>query len=1171
MSLRFILGRAGSGKTYTCLSEIRAELFQATEGSPLIFLVPEQATFQIEKELAGTPGLGGIMRAQVLSFRRLAYQIFMETGGASRTFIGDMGKRMLLRSIVEECRGKLQVFGRAAAQPGFADSLAHAFSEMKMYGVRPAELTKVIENLRLGADQPQGLADKLQDLLMLFSAFETKLGDKFTDPDDYLDLLAEKIPLSKYLEGSRIWIDGFSGFTPQEHKALGSLMLTASEVNMALCLDSSELESPAEKEDLFYITNDTLHRLKKTAKELSIPLAENRCLHNDALPRFTKAPGIAHLEKYFYTRPAPKIDFAKDVSLVAAANPQSEVEAVARAIIRLCREEGYRWQDISVILRDSALYAEHIQTVFSDYNIPFFIDQKQPVVHHPIVEMLRSALEVAEKNWTYEPVFRYLKTDLADISRNDADLLENYVLVYGIRGSSWTDGREWKYRTRYSLDEESEIQTWEEAFLQRINDARTQATASLINFTTAVASKNKPNVREVCTALVNLLLEQNVPEKLQIWSQQSADAGKPQQAREHAQVWEGITALLDEMVDALGDTVLPLQEFMQVLDAGIESQRLGIIPPGLDQVLIASLERSRNPNVRAVFLLGVNEGVLPARPANSSLIDDYERVELAGAGLQLAPDGKRKLLDEQFLIYIALTRSSEKLYLSFALANAEGEALLPSMVIKRVKELLPNLQEKYLNIEPAGTEALEFIANHDRALTYLASQIRTYKSALSQGEKYELAPEWWDVYNYSLLSPSLKAKLTLRLQGLFHHNIAQNIKKKYISGLYGKPLRGSVSRFEKFASCPFAHFSAHGLRLKKRAQRSLAAPDLGQFFHAALKMIADLIEEHDLDWAELSKDECQQLTATAVTLLEPRLQNEILLSSSRMRHVTRKLSRTVERAMLTLVRHAARGDFRPVGLEIGFGSGEALPPLKVQLPDGSHLEMSGRIDRIDKATKDGTDYLRIIDYKSGAAALKIQDILLGTKLQLLTYLDVALANAKDLFGSEAKPAAMLYFPVLNPIIEVRANTDAAQIEDKILKKMKTQGLVTSDLEVLRMMDKESAKASSLIPVTFSKDGLAKSSKSAIPVKQFAILRELLHHNLACFGERISEGEVEISPYSLDKKTACQYCIYKPLCQFDLLLADNKFRQLRKMDEAGAWQEIFRLFNIPIEKEGEADE
>ena len=445
MPLRLIIGRAGSGKTHTCLTEIRQELFKAPMGDALIFLVPEQATFQMEMALAATPELNGMIRAQVLSFRRLAWRVLQEVGGASRRHIGEIGKKMVLRDIVQENSSRLAAFQQSAHQPGFIDCLCQTVAELKKYCISPQQMQDTIAVLAKSEGELP-LRQKLQDIHLIAKSFDEFLADLYTDPEDDLTTLARQMHRWPSLARTQFWLDGFAGFTPQEYLVLSKILAMGCQVNVALCLSPEILGRIPAEEEMFYSLWQTADKLQKMAGSLGQPVLPPSILQKLPLPRFARAPLLAHLEAQFdAAAPAPWGGDCQAVSLVAAATRRAEVEGAARKIIGLCRDEDYRWREISLVVRDMNLYGDLIAAVFSDYGIPCFIDEKRNVMHHPLVELVRSALEVAAANWSYEPVFRYLKTDLTALSRDETDCLENYVLAHGLRGSRWYDGKPWQY------------------------------------------------------------------------------------------------------------------------------------------------------------------------------------------------------------------------------------------------------------------------------------------------------------------------------------------------------------------------------------------------------------------------------------------------------------------------------------------------------------------------------------------------------------------------------------------------------------------------------------------------------------------------------------------------------------------------------------------------------
>lgn len=1148
VSVQFIVGRAGTGKTTVCWSEIRRELQQSQEGQPLILLVPEQATFQNEQVLAATPGLNGLMRVQILSFRRLAWRVLQEVGGCARINLDDLGKKMILRELIERRAGELKFFARAAEQYGFVESLAETLSEFKSYCIAPADLHALVEDEKLLNHEL--LAAKLHDLGLLYGDLQNYLATGYLDPDDYLLLLAERLAESSLITGAKIWIDGFIGFTPQEYNVLAEIFLAAAEVYITLCVEEQEAGQAMKETHFMYPTWQTLLNLQALAKNLHVPLKETVSCSPLIPHRFSQANDLAHLEKYLFVRPTVKYGGeTSNLVLAAAATRRAEVESVARDIIRLCREEGYRWRDITVLLRDMDSYPQLLTTVFSDYEIPFFIDYKHNVLHHPLVELIRSALEVVESNWNYEAVFRFLKSDLSAVTREEVDLLENYCLAHGIKGRKWTDGKPWTYRSVPAMDEEAALTTREAEELALINHLRRKAAAELLLFCEKM--KKALDVRARTTALFELLSALQVPSKIQAWSEEAEKLGRLSEAREHLQVWNGLVGLLDQLVEALGKESLSLANYLKVLEAGLANLQLSLIPPGLDQVLVNNLEHSRHPDIKAAYVLGINDGVFPVRIKEAGLLSDNDRDCLKQQGLEIAPDTRRRLFDENFLIYGALTRAGNYLWLSYPLADEEGKALLPSLLISRIKELFPALKTRDCAVDPqsAATDDLSFICHRDRTRAYLVAQLREAKAGR------EITPLWWQVYNYYVTDQEYRLKSRHILSSLFYYNNEAPLPPAVSCGLYGKRLKSSISRLEKYAACPFAHYLSYGLKLKERSIYKLAAPDLGQFFHAALKLFTERVLATGTDWAELSPAEGRRMAGEIAEELAPKLQNQILLSTARLHYLTGKLRRTIERAALVLTEHAKRGKFRPIGLELGFGSSETLPPLVLELANGLTMELAGRIDRIDLAYGQAGPYLRVIDYKSNYTQLSLSDIYYGLKLQLLAYLDIVLACSELLAGQQAKPAGMLYFSIKDPLIAAGYPLPAEKLEQEILKKLKMQGYVLADLEAIKLMDSSIKGYSEILPVACKTDGGFYANSAVLSVEQFELLRAHLRSTLKQLGSEIIAGNVKIAPYCKGNQRACHYCTYQAVCQFDLLLEGNAYRLYSDDKKEEVWQKL----------------
>lgn len=1166
MSLRIIAGRAGSGKSAHCLTEIREQLAMSPLGSPLIYMVPPQMSFQAEQTLAGQQGM---MRAQVLSFRRLAWNVLREAGGLARTHIDSTGIRMALRRILANHAGELKVFGRAASRAGFVEQLEGMYCELMRYNVGAADLEARRTALMEAVEQTEGagfLPDKLHDMQLIFGELEQMLAGRYLDSEHYLPLLASRLPDVRALEGAEVWIDGFETFTPQEMLVIAALLRTVNRVTITLPLDRiyGETDGPNEL-DLFYTPAVAYERLVRLARESGVRVEDSVLLSPATSPRYLRNPALAHIEAHWSERPAsPYEGEASTIMLRTAANRCAEVDAAARRIVALVREEGYRFRDIAVVVRNFDAYENVFTTVFADYELPFFLDEKRPMMHHPLTELIRSALEAVRYGWKYDAVFRCVKTDLLLVPqeteelttlRHSLDRLENYVLAHGIEGYRWTQSDSWTYRIYRGLDaemEESDQSTEEKRMESELDDLRHRVADPLSRLETDLGKAK--TVRAMCEALYNFLLACEIPDRLETWSEEARLAGQPEQAREHGQVWQAIITLMDQLVEVLGDEKLTLDLFADVVDAGLEDLTFSLVPPSLDQVLVGQLERSRFANMPCVFVLGMNDGVIPARPPESGMLSDAEREVLTATGIELAPSGRRRILDEELMLYRALASPSERLWVSCPLADEEGKALLPAPALKRFAEMIPGADQAFAADEPGDvpeSEQLSFVTGPGRALSRLIGLLGQWNKG------YALAPLWWDVYN--VLYERNQDELRLLTRGLFYRNEEARLPARITKRLYGETIRASVSRMEKYKSCPFSHFATYGLKLKERELYRLEAPDIGQLFHAALKMVGDRLVEQKREWSSLEADQAHALAKEMVAELTPKLQKNILLSSRRNEYLSHKLTNVVGRAAAVLAAQARRSAFTPRALEVAFGMGDGgLPALEVELADGTRMQLVGRIDRVDGADGPGGLLLRVLDYKSSAKGLALEDVYFGLSLQMLVYLDVVLENAEAFFGQSAEAAGVLYFHVHNPLLAASRPLADEAIEAELHKQFKMKGLVLADPDVVRMMDNQlDTGHSDMLPVALKKDGSFYSSAKVATAEQFMHLRQYVRTLMREIGTEITAGDVTIAPYWRRKRTACTYCSFKPVCQFDTLIEPGEYNVLRDPGHDVMWSEMER--------------
>ncbi|WP_019376201.1 helicase-exonuclease AddAB subunit AddB [Virgibacillus halodenitrificans] len=1156
MGLRFLLGRAGTGKSGRTMDEIKEKLLDQPNGTSIFYIVPDQMTFQQESSLFHDKDIVGSIRAQVVSFSRLAWRILQETGGGTKQFISSVGVQMMLRKIIEEKTDDWRVFQKAMEKQGFLSQLEKMITEFKRYNISPEALQsqmKEIEGYVHKESGEEALISKLDDLAYIYEKLMIALQNKYIDSEDQLQLLADKISESSLLEDAEVYLDGFHRFTPNELVVVEALLKKSKSVTIALTVDGVETE--ASELDLFYQTVETYHQIQQIAIENQIPLEETVQL-DPANGRFSNRPYFAHLEQYFDVRPAPQFDGETPIRIAEAVHPRAEVEGVAQEVIRLVREENYRFRDLAVFIRQTDTYHDLIATIFEDYDIPVFIDEKRTMLNHSLIEFIRSVLDIVEGNWRYDAIFRVLKTGFIPVTDKEypltadaIDELENYVLEYGIRSRNrWLGDEEWVFQRFRGFDQATQTDT-EKEIQKRINRYRKQVVSALAPFDEDM--RRVSTIRELCERTYLLLEELNVPNRLEQMRELFDERSEIEKGREQEQVWNAVIQLFDEMVEMAGEETMTLTTFRSTLDAGFETLKFAHVPPSIDHVIVGTIDRSRISGIKCSFLLGVNEGVWPMKPSGDGMINEQERELLAGHGLRLAETSKRQLLDDWFYMYIAFTSAKDKLWVSYPLSDEEGKSKMPSQLIKRVEDLFPICCEHLLLQDPDElVEADRFITTPTKTRSALTAQLARNRKG------YPVKPIWWHVLNWYITHHDRYSTTYNVLQSLFYENKPINLDTETVEKLYPKQVKASVSRLETYYRCSYQHFAKYSLGLDERKTYKLDAPDIGQLFHEALKTITEWVQQEGRNFAQLTKNDTDGYARKAVTNLAPILQHQILHSSNRYKYIQQKLQEVIARAAYILSEQARQSNFSPVGLELGFGTDQKLPPLTLPLPNGYELMLRGRIDRIDQAINNESLFLRIIDYKSSSKGLNLLEVYYGLALQMLTYLDVVLTHSETWLGVKATPAGVLYFHVHNPMISGDQKLPEDKIEEEIFKKYKMQGLLLSDEDIVKMMDNSlESGTSTIVPAGVKKNGGFYSSSKIADEDTFTSLQTHIHQLMMQAGIDMTAGGVHLNPYQHKQQIACTYCPFHAVCQFDPLLEDNNYRKLTEMKEETILEKI----------------
>ncbi len=1118
--VRYILGRAGKGKTRYIFGEIAEALEQKHQGS-LILLVPEQYTLQAERDLINSLRLPGLIRLEVMSPTRLAERVFEEVGGNTSTLIDNQGRQMAIRRSVDNVQSRLSVYQRASKLPGFIGQCADLLSELKQNLMGTDELSAILGNL----SEDRLLAKKIQDTILIYKYFNDFMSElKFMDSDDYLLLLMKKMHQSDFLKHCRLWIDGFTTFSPISEKIIMQLMSTCSQTNITLCMDAKKLDRDR---DLFQLPQKTLGKFNKYCRENGIE--ERYTFIDPEQADRQRQRELLHLEQELMAFPGKVYDHKiQALSVRMCSNIHSEVDMAARSIIAAARDNGWRWRDMTVVCADINSYGFLVQRTFQQYGIPCFLDLKRSISNNPLVRFILSCMDVIIGRYRSNDIISLLKTGLASLDSDEWEDLENYALQYGINGLRWKDVFKWG----------------EDAEREKNELARNKVIKPLLELEQAWT--NASGCRSMVAALFDSMENQGVGERLEAMITAQVDNGTWELAMENAQIWNIVWQIMDQLLLLAADIDLTMEEFRQLLETGFRSYELAIIPPMVDQVLVGNIGRSKSQDVKAVFILGCNDGVLPSNMPPEGLLNNEERRELLERGMELGWDRSTISAEENFLIYNTFAKASAHLSITYPMADHEGRALRPSLLIRQLRRIFPRLQIE--SDVKCGIEAgLELVSTPGGTFKYLVKNLGIVNS--------DFAPisHWHQVYEWFKQQDDWTAILNMAEAAHSYRNNPGKIPMHLLSRIYERPVRTSVSRLEKYVRCPFSHFVRYGLKAQERKNYSIEPPDLGDFFHTFMHKFSLEADKQAGGWHELDYPACQAISDRIMDEMIPAYGNNVLESSHRYRFLSNRLKRIGRRVIWTLSQELQRGCFEPWAYEIRFGHGGLLPAIEVKLANGESVLVEGRIDRIDICREEQDIYLRILDYKTGYQDLTLSDVYHGLSLQLIIYMKAALA-AYESRSVSVQPAGLFFFHIDDPLVESEERIKE-KVEALAARELGFKGLVLNDIKVIRMMDSDAENSSTYLPVTIKKDLTLANRSSALDYSSFMLLLRHVDKILATIGEELSSGNIDIEPIKIGGRTACQNCLYQAICQFDRRLPGNQYRNLRSFDANEVLQRI----------------
>ncbi len=1103
MPLHILAGRAGSGKSFVCIDSL-AKLLRGRgvhSSVPSAFLlVPEQFTLQAERNLLDHPSCPGLLRDEVLSFKRMAFRVLNQTGGLRKKRLAPSGRVMLLMKVLGECSSSLRYYSDLREKPWEAGKLLGLLDEFGRYEVGSA----ILEELGAREDLDSSLRIKCRDLSLLYTGYRTLLTEDYADDEDIYRALLDRLVRYRPFAGACIWLDEFSGFTSFEFDIIQQLLEQCAEVHVCLCLDRSG-------DPLFGGIRRTYERLLELAELTHVPVQTTFLDQKGGNVRFRSNRYLAHVEEQFCSYPsAPLYGKPQGITVLECKTLTGEVEASAREILRLCREESLRFGDIAVAARQLGDYERIIRAVYTRYGIPFFMDDKKEIESHPFVRSLLDGLSVLADDWSYEAVFGFLKAGLYPASPAAVDRLENIALERGLQG-----------RTRWShvldLPERPEVEELRARLFQQMEEFRS-------------ALRGCRNIADCCSALCSFLARLGMREQLERQANEWEEAGRREEAEESRRIWNMVMEVLEQLFQFLGEEPIrgvsrAAETLRTMLMGGFSQYRAGHLPQSADHVQVGTADRSRTTAVKALLVLGANEGKFPASFSDDGLLSDRDRETLAQCGVTLAEDNHTRARLEQFLIYKVLTSPSRFLHVSYALEDSGGAVMRPSLLVRRLRRIFPDLiLEKEYQLTPLRrlTNPGPFLMSQSGWMLEpdLDGEERQLQGAVRRW--YEKSPLWAPLYR--------------RLQNARQKNgvpadwgrlLLDPKLAEQLFFLEGTPSM-TVSRIETYNRCPFSFYLLYGFGAKPRKEHEMAAPEMGTFVHTLIDKASHLFLEEGHPLHALQQSDCDRLIESVTESALDELGTTAFTGSARNAYMTDRLKRFAKGALFALSRQLAAGHYQASGFEVSFGMGNSeFPPVPVDCGNGKTVLLRGRIDRYDVMEKDGVLFVRVVDYKSSERDIAPGDVVNGMKIQLVTYLEALKRGLEEKEKKKVVGAAALYFTLKEDwnVLDQHPEEEASPVPS-----YKMNGFLLDDPDVLlSMVEKDPGEPVASIRVKKDGEATVTSPSGAVPPGGFELLFEKVHEKIGQAVTSLSQGDISVLPRVTKDSDPCDYCDYAAVC------------------------------------------
>lgn len=1118
MSVRFLLGASGSGKS----RQIYNEIIQASIKEPernFYLIVPEQYTMEAQRELVTMHPAGGMMNIDAIGMNRLAYRVFDELGISTGQVLEDFGKSMLIKKILCEQQDTLQVYGSYYDKLGFVDEMKSMMSEIFQYNIKQDTIDEIMEQI----PEDSVVAGKMQDIRHIYEEFEAFAGERYIVAEQLVELLTRHVGQSKLVCGSSLYFDGFTGFTPVQLELVEKLMTCADDLTFSFTLDDRDQKYEHIKDyELFYLTKTTIKKLTEAAAAAGVEIESPVVLPGTINYRLGENRELFFLERNLFRSPYQKWKQPLErIHLIATGDAQDEIVFVASTIRRLVREGGYRYKDIAIVAGDLEQASHIYERVMDEYEIPVFIDANACLKANPCAETIRSVLAVLADDFSYDSVFRFLKAGMTDLSFEDIELLENYALKRGVRGYS-----RWNRAVSENYEKTSPVNVEEirQAFMKMFGDIR------------KVFADKKAVTKDYVEALYDFLLQIHVYEKLEARKNELYEENRINEGDAYGQIFEKTVRLFDKIAELLGDTKMSVKEFYEIVDTGLSDIEVGVVPPTVDRVLIGDITRSRLNHIKVLFFTSVNDGIVPKAPKKGRILSDRDRDILSGCGLELAPSDKQNSYIEQFYIYTILTKPSDHLYISYHKLSASLESMRPSYLLGRISSIFPSLQAEEYDAASCMPDTV------NRSLRRI---LRTEEDDSEDAESR--------ILTRILTEKGFARELTAIYKGRTYRNVAEQLPPETIALLYGRYLHASVSKLELYARCGFAYFLKYGLRLKEREMYQVDVRNVGVILHSVMEgLFKQVRDTRNNDWEHFPENERKTMVTELVNRAAEESAVDFFEDNARNAYMLQMIERMAQTSAGMLQKHIRLGSMKPGMLEKTFDSAkDEVGSYLFELPNQIRMSINGKIDRVDVEEEDGTVYIKVIDYKSSTRKLSLEEVLNGEQLQLVTYSAIAYEIEKMIYPDKnIQIAGLLYYSFDDPVIEIESSeidtdteqpefSDQEKLDAERMEKMKLQGFVNESPAVIQKMDHTCNQS---LPVKLDKNGDIKKSENVVSADQIRTIMELTRENIEELGSQIAEGKIAIEPYKNKSNTGCDYCEFKNICHFDVKNGGNQYRR-----------------------------